>query len=187
MKSFDSMRWIVVAFVLACSANPGQADDEKAMLNNIAGRMKVALNQGELSGRDLTLTIRQGVVSVEGQIDRAEESQVLVKAITAEPGVEGIQLNLGLGKPPAPLPSTAPIPGYAPTSGNYPYAWPVYSGPVYPGPSYPAGGSEGWTPAKLEWDDGAWDLKFHTRSVRFPSGLTEATSSEETPAMSSAP
>lgn len=62
-------------------------------------------------------------------------------------------------------PSYAAYPNYAAVSYPKQYsasAWP-YIGPFYPYPQVPMG----WRQATLEWDDGAWNLKFDTKTDKW--------------------
>lgn len=62
-------------------------------------------------------------------------------------------------------PTYAPYDNYAQVSYPAAYdasAWP-YIGPFYPYPQVPAE----WRSAQLEWDDGHWQLKFHSRTDRW--------------------
>ena len=62
-------------------------------------------------------------------------------------------------------PAYAPYDNYAQVSYPSAYdasAWP-YIGPFYPYPQVPME----WRSAQLEWDDGHWQLKFHSRSDRW--------------------
>jgi len=62
-------------------------------------------------------------------------------------------------------PAYAPYDNYAQVTYPSAYdasAWP-YIGPFYPYPQVPAE----WRSAQLEWDDGHWQLKFHSRTDRW--------------------
>jgi osmotically-inducible protein OsmY len=62
-------------------------------------------------------------------------------------------------------PAYAPYDNYAQVTYPSAYdasAWP-YIGPFYPYPQVPME----WRSAQLEWDDGHWQLKFHSRSDRW--------------------
>lgn len=135
---FNGLTALLLCLVaLPASDERDTQDSDRELLNQIAANLNQQIADDELERRDLTITVKDGQVTVTGRIEEAKESSQILESIVNVNGVLGLQLNLGIGRQPS-------------TNWPLPYVQDVNSKHFQ---------------RPLIWDDGEWQLDFGKQPI----------------------
>ena len=90
----------LMLFASNCLADVDPVDRE--LCNQIGKKLRILLNRDKISSKELVIQVKNGAVTVTGQIENIRESRKILKSITSTDGVAIVHLNLGVGRNPSP-------------------------------------------------------------------------------------
>lgn len=138
-------RWLTISTLcivfFSINVQTDAQTSDRELMDQIVNKLESLIENGELERRELTFTVRNGQVSVTGRIEDAKESLLIIDAILDSDNLNGIQMNLGIGRHPLAVRELDVRPWFDADLWRRP----------------------------LEWNDGHWELDFgqEPRGVRF--------------------
>lgn len=124
--------------ILAPDTGAEDRTNNRELMRQVVTKLNEVIDDEKLERRDLTITLKDAIVTVTGRIEAPGESQLILESIVAAEGIRCLQLNLGIGHEPSPPCSCSISPKCDPDLWRRP----------------------------LRWDDGDWQLDFGTQPIR---------------------
>lgn len=123
---------------LAIAPKSETQTNNQELARRIVTKLDKMIRTGKLKRRDVTVSVKNGNVTMTGRIDELQESRFILESIPASKDIRSLHLHLGIGHVPAPT--------YADT---------------------PKFDSDFWSRRRpLRWEDGYWHLDFGAQPRR---------------------
>ena len=98
--------WIASLICVLCMTKTVRSAEKLSDIQpavSIASNLREEIKVGTMPMRDLEIQSFKGIVTITGRVETAGEASVIVNSIVNVKSVQGIRLNLGIGRRPSPL------------------------------------------------------------------------------------